>query len=461
MTEEPRKKKRKVNPGNQGDYEIFVRSEGLHHIAGNIFVRLDLQSLLMCQIVCKSWNQFIKEEKSLWLPHLRQLKDGEMINHFRVDMNLYEWKKFKCVSKKQNERFLSIFPQWEEIIDHFEAEHPIFIKKFLKNMVKYLKMDWNIMKKKLSKVYHKEGFDKLPNVFEPYCPLYYAIDNADIEFIDTILPTKVMFNNHKMLRRMVEQKLNRSLKLIIQKKFLPIRDMQNLIWDSCSFKNLEMLKYMIIDFKAIKIFHEDIWDKGLWYAAKNGHADVVSFLLHSRYGKMLTQNNGPRCFHDVFYDDDDEDVSENLALHIACENGHFDVVKLLLDYLSENPGATHINLKNDDDGYTPLMIACEKKETEIVKLLLEQDDLEVNLQDNAGKTAFYHACLNLSSECAKLLLQHPSIEIKSSRERLPLHGFALEWDDAFGINPLSEWTKMFEFLCSLPNIDINDQDARG
>ena len=175
----------------------------------------------------------------------------------------------------------------------------------------------------------------------------------------------------------------------------------------------------------------------------------------------MTQNNGPRCFHDVFYDNDDEDVSENLALHIACENGHFDVVKLLLDYLSENPGATHINLKNDDDGYTPLMIACEKKETEIVKLLLEQDDLEVNLQDNAGKTAFYHACLNLSSECAKLLLQHPSIEIKSSRERLPLHGFALEWDDAFGINPLSEWTKMFEFLCSLPDIDINDRDDMG
>ena len=80
MTEEPKKKKFKVIQSYYGNYEIFVRSQGLQHIAENIFGRLDLQSLLTCQIVCQSWNQFIKDEKSLWLPHLRHLKDGEMIN---------------------------------------------------------------------------------------------------------------------------------------------------------------------------------------------------------------------------------------------------------------------------------------------------------------------------------------------------------------------------------------------
>ena len=52
MTEEPQKKRLKVMQSDDGDYEIFVRSQGLQHIAENIFSRLDLQCLLECQIVC-------------------------------------------------------------------------------------------------------------------------------------------------------------------------------------------------------------------------------------------------------------------------------------------------------------------------------------------------------------------------------------------------------------------------
>merc|ERR1712029_879641 len=80
MSEEPQKKILKVIQSYYGNYEIFVRSQGLQHIAENIFRCLDLQSLLTCQIVCQSWYQFIKDEKSLWLPHLRNLKYGGIIN---------------------------------------------------------------------------------------------------------------------------------------------------------------------------------------------------------------------------------------------------------------------------------------------------------------------------------------------------------------------------------------------
>ena len=143
MAEEPPKKKLKVIQRNDGDYEIFVRSQGLQHIAENIFGRLDLQSLLVCQIVCKSWNEFIKDEKSLWLQHLRNLKDGKMIAVLPyIPQYTAVYTDGKLVMLHFYERFLSVFPQWEEIIDHFEAEHPIFIKKFLKNMAKYLKVKW-------------------------------------------------------------------------------------------------------------------------------------------------------------------------------------------------------------------------------------------------------------------------------------------------------------------------------
>ena len=87
---------------SDGDYEIFVRIGGLHHVAENIFGRLDLQSLLRCQVVCKSWNEFIKEEKSVWIPHLRVVKNGFMNNHFEVDMDSYRSKRFKCVNENRS-----------------------------------------------------------------------------------------------------------------------------------------------------------------------------------------------------------------------------------------------------------------------------------------------------------------------------------------------------------------------
>ena len=441
---------------SDGDYEIFVRIGGLHHVAENIFGRLDLQSLLRCQVVCKSWNEFIKEEKSVWIPHLRVVKNGFMINHFEVDMDSYRSKRFKCVNENRSILLIEIFPQWKEVIGHFEGEHPTFIKKFLKNMVKYLKVDWNELKNKLIEIYNLKGFRKLPDVFEPYCPLYYAADNADNEFIETVLPIlpRHLMIDYRLFKKMVENGLNRSLKLILRSALLLEFSIRQIFVQSCSFKNLEMLKEIVQNWKDdfIKIAYPDLVNEGLWYAARNGHKDVVSFLLHNLSVTLcicqigLTDNEGERT----------------TALHIACHNGHFEVVKLLLHHLSGTPQYVHVNFKIDE-GYTPLIVACQKKETEIVKLLLDQDDLEINVQDNhantkLGGSAFYHACQSLSLECVKLLLQHPSIEINRPGERLTdlMEHFVPKSDIE-----LESWTNLLEFLISLPNFDINDRDADG
>ena len=297
-------------------------------------------------------------------------------------------------------RFLSIFPEWEKIIDHFEAEHPIFIKKFLKNMVKYLKMNWI-------------PFNRLADCSlyfcteQAGCPLHFAIDNADIEFIDIIIPTKLCcIVKEQTLTRMVIQKLNRSLKLILQTFDFSRDKLQRIFLDSCSFANLEMLRYLIYgNWSRGSQSMTTLWDdfyfgqylvnEGLVCGAKNKHTNVVSFLLHNLSFK----------FH----------IYTNSALHIACRNRNFDIVKLLLDHLTENPQLGCINYKNEM-GYTALMEACKQKEVEIVKLLLKQDDLQINFQDNEGKTAFYHACQTLSLECVKLLLQHPNIDINAADE---------------------------------------------
>ena len=223
------------------------------------------------------------------------------------------------------------------------------------------------------------------------CPLQYAIDNADIEFIDIMLPTKfkVMFND-QMVRRMVKQKLNRSLKLILQTFDFSWATFHRIFLDSCSFMNMEILRYLI------KWSGMDLINEGLVSAAKNGHANVVSFLLQS-----LSLSHTLKL-----------KICINSPLHIACHKGHFDIVKLLLDHLTEIPQPEYINYKNKT-GYTPLMIACQRKEAEIVKLLLEQDDLQINLQDNEGKTAFYHAC-QTQLQLVKMILQQPDVDINAA-----------------------------------------------
>ena len=444
MTEEPQKKRLKVMQSDDGDYEIFVRSQGLQHIAENIFGRLDLQRLLVCQIVCKSWNEFIKDEKSLWLSHLRNLKDAEMIEVLPKAVHIDD----RVFILNFDENFLSIFPKWKEIIGHFEAEHPTIIKKFLKTMIKYLKVNW------------KDSTNLPPS------PLHYAIDNADTEFIDIMLLTKFkeMFND-RMVYRMLDQKLNSSLKLLLHTFKFSLDKVCRIFLDSCYLNNLDMLKYLINDLTSWFIYPilwndyslgQNLINDGLDVAANRGHANVVSFLLQSLSFKFDT----------------------NSSLHVACLHGHFEIVKLLLDHLTENPRPGYINDKNEM-GDTPLMVACHQKKAEIVKLLLKQDDLQINLQDDEGETAFNYACQHLSLECVKLLLQHPNIEIKNNRELLPLHNLVnlestnLDWiidtsfpfclviEESTSKRFMEEWTKMFEFLCSLPDIDINDRDAKG
>ena len=58
------------------------------------------------------------------------------------------------------------------------------------------------------------------------------------------------------------------------------------------------------------------------------------------------------------------------ALMIACENGHKDVVKLLLDN-SER----HIDLNaSNNGGWTAFMIACENRHKDVAQLFLDSSE---------------------------------------------------------------------------------------
>jgi ankyrin repeat protein len=59
-------------------------------------------------------------------------------------------------------------------------------------------------------------------------------------------------------------------------------------------------------------------------------------------------------------------------LNKACQEGHKDIVKMLLDKQAA------VNIQ-DDKGWTPLLLACLKGHKDIVKMLLEKH-ADVNMQ---------------------------------------------------------------------------------
>ncbi len=91
------------------------------------------------------------------------------------------------------------------------------------------------------------------------------------------------------------------------------------------------------------------------------------------------------------------DALSDTPLHYACEYGHSDVVRLLLEH------GANMSLSDDND-WTPLDRACEQGFPNIVRLLLDHG-AEVNDWDEGGRTPLHVACLYGRSDVVRLLLE--------------------------------------------------------
>ena len=95
-------------------------------------------------------------------------------------------------------------------------------------------------------------------------------------------------------------------------------------------------------------------------------------------------------------------ATQETPLHRAADNGHIEVVRILLDH------GAYINAQ-DALGCTPLHLATMKDDAEIVELLLDKG-ADVNVKDNHDLTASDHALGHI----AELFRRHE--ERRSSRK---------------------------------------------
>ena len=111
------------------------------------------------------------------------------------------------------------------------------------------------------------------------------------------------------------------------------------------------------------------------------------------------------------------DTSEkevDTPLCLACDEGHVEVVALLLE-----KGAK-VNTK-DEDKNTPLHLACQKGHVGVVDLLLT-NGASVNAKDSDKCTPLHRACLNDHKDLVvKLLEKGAKVNAKDEDEFTPLH----------------------------------------
>jgi len=86
-------------------------------------------------------------------------------------------------------------------------------------------------------------------------------------------------------------------------------------------------------------------------------------------------------------------------LLVSIVNNNMELIQALL-----SSSTIDVNLCDELTGFTPLMCATQKKTVEIVSLLLKVPGLNINAQDEGGRTALFFAVQSGDVSVTKLLV---------------------------------------------------------
>lgn len=174
-------------------------------------------------------------------------------------------------------------------------------------------------------------------------------------------------------------------------------------------------------------FNEQM-NRGLHLACENGHIDIVRMLLKAEVKPDIRTKKGWT------------------ALHLAANNQHVDVVKVLLE-------KTDINVRTTKEEWTALHLAAENGDVDILGSLLEAK-VDVDAVDSNGRTALYLAT-DSGHEKAMAKLWEARTELDPNAEDIEAWLFlrrAVEKNDA----------KVVRVLLKLaPRVDVNRKDSHG
>ena len=149
-----------------------------------------------------------------------------------------------------------------------------------------------------------------------------------------------------------------------------------------------------------------------------------------------------------------KDEDDRTAFHWACASGHLEIVIFL--YTS----GANANTK-DDSNWTPLMSAASAEHVGVVNFLLnlpnrlDSQSIDVNAQNENGKSALFYAVSKGNVEMVKLLLERKDIDLKARDKygRTLLHS-------SISLKSAKNAVTIIDMLIK-KGISVNCQDSNG
>ncbi|WP_353284266.1 ankyrin repeat domain-containing protein [Wolbachia endosymbiont (group A) of Lasioglossum fulvicorne] len=133
----------------------------------------------------------------------------------------------------------------------------------------------------------------------------------------------------------------------------------------------------------------------LYWAAKNGHFNIVEVLLDNGAYVDGVNYSMERDVLTLLQEKEAEYCKS--SLHLAARLGKLEAVEGLLEKKA------NVNAQNDT-GKTPLHVAAEHDHKEVVEALLKVEGINVNAQDGYGSTPLHLAAKMGHTEIVKDLL---------------------------------------------------------
>ncbi|XP_067661852.1 ankyrin repeat and protein kinase domain-containing protein 1-like [Haliotis asinina] len=278
-----------------------------------------------------------------------------------------------------------------------------------------------------------------PENSPPICDLHYASKTGDLSRVKLLLSqgqadvncqewigrTPVMWAASGGYIEVVELLVSKRANLTLDDRFG-----MNILHSACLGGDVKVVKYVlsqnILDING----RVRCGRTAVMLAAENGHKDVVEMLIDKEADVSLVDETGDN------------------VLHCACRGGHAEVVKYILSkkmvdinslvHGKKTPTMVAIERQLDVVKYilslnsvdinckgrkkrTPVIVAAEQGHTEVVKLLVKHA-ANLLLRDENGDNILHRACYAGQLDVVKYILSLKSMDINSRgwRKRTPV-----------------------------------------
>ncbi|RDD37564.1 Transient receptor potential cation channel subfamily A member 1-like protein [Trichoplax sp. H2] len=273
-----------------------------------------------------------------------------------------------------------------------------------------------------------------------YTPLHYAADNRHTKVVEFLLEEGANVNaeaSNGVTPLHLAAARNKEIVMLLINNGAKVNaktiKLQTPLHRAASYNKLEIIKYLIQKQANIEATDQQ-YCTPLLCATVRSHVEAIKALLNNRANILATdyrernsvywatQKNRSNILKHLLKENtetarallDTSDDNNNYPLHIACQEGYAECVKVLLSYDAQ------INARNGNE-MTPLHLAASKGRTKTVRILVNHKRSILYDRDGRSNTPLHLAAIAGHTEVLSVLLRNgAAVDVRNIDGKTPL-----------------------------------------